>query len=235
MDASLQSSFYGMESPGPSWRDLLTPDAREAVSGDRGGMILMTGHPGLFSLGHYLMAGRLLHQESVILVDGANIIDPTFILRLLRGFAVDPRSVLERLHLSRAFTAHQLEALVCERLEEASTRFASRLCLVSGLLDTLSDAEVPLREASGMLRRIVARLRDLADQGRRVVILAPDPPGASAERRALARPAAAAADRVFRLCDTGGRFALREETNTAGIGRRTAAELRRPMPRRPPR
>lgn len=212
---SSQPSLFEVAGSDRVWRNIATPAAMEAVARDHGQMIGFCGHRGLLPFGHYLMAWRLLQEESVILVDGANIVDLPLILRLTRESQKDPRPLLGRIHLSRAFTIHQLEALIGERLEGAFHQYQSRLCFVSGLLDTFYDEEVPLWEAKRILRRVLETLRRLADHGRRVIVIAPDPPGPSTKRRDIVAPVVKEADRIFRLVDENGALALKDEADTA--------------------
>lgn len=178
-----------------------------------GQMILLTGGRDLISLSHYLAAERLIGGESVVFVDGANSIDLPFILRLARFFRADPRSLLKRLHLSRAFTAHQLEAVITRDLAGAMRRFDSSLCIVSGLLDTPADDQVPLWEAETLVRNLTGRLQGLAARNGCMVVIAPDPPIPSEKTRKLLPIVREAADRTFQLSSRNGRIVLSEVKN----------------------
>jgi len=215
MDHPSQPSLFEIQDTGLSWPNILIPAALEEVGQDRGRLILFRGHRGLFPLGHYLMAWRLIQEESVIFVDGANFFDLPLITRLGRRLKKDARRLLERIQISRAFTVHLLEAVISERLEGALKKYNSRLCLISGLLDTFSDEEVPLWEAVRILGRVMERLRFLADQGHRVIVLAPDPPVPVVKRKGLVPLVAKAADRIFTLSEAEGVLTLRDETKAA--------------------
>ncbi len=233
MDSNAQPLLFEISEPGPSWPGVLTPDAARAVGEEGGKLVLFTGHRALLSLGHYLMTWRLLHREPIVFVDGANLFDVHLITRLARGLHTDVRELLMRIHLSRAFTVHQLEAVVSDRLEEALRLYGSRLCLVSGLLDTFSDEEVRLWEATRILRRVTARLRRLAAEGNRIVVLAPDPPEPAPRRGGFMPMIVKAADRVFTLSQASGAFALKDDTGAARSRRWSLPSL--PLSaRRPP-
>ena len=134
MNSTLQYSLFELQAPDLPWANIFNPSA---------GLVLFTGHRGLFPLGHALMTRQLIEGDSVIFVDGANFFDLPLITRLAREVQKDPREILAKVHLSRAFTVHQLEALILHRLESALRQYDSRLCLISGLLDTFSDEEIP--------------------------------------------------------------------------------------------
>jgi len=122
---------------------------------------------------------------------------------------------LGRIHLSRAFTVHQLESAICDRLEEALDRYQSRLCFVSGLLETFYDEEVPLWETTRILKSVTEKLRALADQGHRLIVLAPDPPMPTIKRRNLTPLITKISDRIFSLTEDQSRFILTDDTQTA--------------------
>lgn len=185
--------------------DGIPPDI---LSGEYGRVILMTGVRDLISLGHYLAVRRLIEGEAVVFVDGANIIDLPFVLRLARLLRADPRIFLKQMHLSRAFTAHQLESVIARDLAGAMERFRSRLCIVSGLMDTPTDDELPLWEAGRLLRNITGCLRSLADQGRVILVIAPDPAAASEKTGKLLPIVKKTADRTFQLSRDNDRLVL---------------------------
>jgi len=210
-----QPSLFEIQETGLSWPNILIPAALEAVAQDQGRFILFAGHRGLLPLGHYLVTWRVIEGESVIFVDGAHFFDLPLITKLSRQLQKDPRRLLERIHICRAFTVHQLEAVIGERLEAALRKHSSRLCLISGLLDTFSDEEVPLWEAVRILHRVMGRLRSLVDQGPRVVVLAPDPPIPAVKRMSLVPLVMKSADRIFSLSEDEGVLILKDETKAA--------------------
>jgi len=210
MDHSPQSSLFEVPSTELSWPSILTPAALEAV--DQGKLIVFVGHRGLFPLGHYLMVWRLMQEDSVVMLDGANIFDLPLITQLSKSLRIDTRMLLQRIHLSRAFTVHQLEAVISDRLEEALQKYGSRMCLVSGLLDTFWDEEVQLWEASRILKSVMKKLRQTADRGYRIILLAPDPPVPLAKRMGLISVVKKNADRIFSLNEIEGILTMDEET-----------------------
>jgi hypothetical protein len=69
--------------------------------------------------------------ESVILIDGANSFNPYHVTHYSRLFGVDERRAMRRIQLSRAFTCHQMTALLGERLETAAKRFGASTVVIS--------------------------------------------------------------------------------------------------------
>ncbi len=207
MSSPDQLSLFGTIEVQPLFQDTPFSGILKSLLQDHGRVILMTGTRDLISLGHYLAARRLIEGDTVVFVDGANSIDLPFILRFARLLRADPRSFMKRIHLSRAFTAHQLESVIVRDLAGAMKRFKSRLCIVLGLLDTPTDDELPLWEGRRLLRNITVRLRSLADQGHLILLIAPDPapdpisgPTAASEKtRALLPIVKETANRILHL------------------------------------
>ncbi len=69
--------------------------------------------------------------ESVVFIDGGNSFNPYLMTRYCRMFSVGERSVMDKVQLSRAFTCHQMSALLGEHLESAVIRFGAGAVVVS--------------------------------------------------------------------------------------------------------
>lgn len=117
------------------------------------------------------LAGRLLRGENVVTVDGGNRFDPYEIGKAAKALGGDGKEALSRIRVSRAFTCHQMEALLSRRLQGALSRFDARLALVMGLPETFSDADVPYAEACRVFRNCLSALRMIALSGTRVVLV----------------------------------------------------------------
>ena len=101
-------------------------------------------------------------DSSVIFVDGGNTFNPYLISTVAREFGLDPKSALERVFVSRAFTAYQLSALVLETLEDALRRYRSKLVLISEIVGLFLDRDVPTKEALEVFNKMMFHLADLA-------------------------------------------------------------------------
>jgi hypothetical protein len=105
--------------------------------------------------------------DPVALLDGSNRFDPYALARAARG---DPRALLARVRVSRAFTCFQMEALA------AQPPPAPRAAVLS-LLEPFLEEEVPIAVARELLRRTVASLAR-----RRRVVCVERPPAAPRAR-----------------------------------------------------
>ncbi len=192
-----QPSLFEIKKPVLSW-DCLIPTFEESVTETGGRLVLCMGHEALFTVGHYLLVWRAL-QERVFWVDNANVFDLSFISRLAKELKQDVKQLLERIHISRAFTIHQLQSLISDRLETDMKKNNSRLCFISGLLDGFFDEEVSAWEAEGVLRQVVKKLRLLIDKGYKIIVLAPNPKVAHGERKGFSNVLSKSADRILIL------------------------------------
>jgi hypothetical protein len=117
------------------------------------------------------LARPLLRGENVVAVDGGNRFDPYEIGKAARALEGDGKEALSRIRVSRAFTCHQMEALLSRRLPEALSRFDAQLALIMGLPETFSDADVPYAEACRVFRNCLSALRRVALSGTRIVLV----------------------------------------------------------------
>jgi hypothetical protein len=104
----------------------------------------------------------LLREGRVLYVDGANAFDPYTLVRIARRAGTDARGLLSRLKVTRAFTCHQLETLLCERLAAAVVAERPALVVVAGWSDLFHDENVPEREAMRLLERTARAVQSVA-------------------------------------------------------------------------
>lgn len=140
---------------------------------------------GLFGAGAHRLALRalarpLLSGEPAVIVDGGNRFDPYEVARAERALGGSGHVALSRLLVSRAFTCHQMEALLSRRLAPALARTGARFAVILGLPETFTDADVPFAEACRVFRGCLAALRRIARKGTRVVLVSSIPPVSTA-------------------------------------------------------
>ncbi len=123
------------------------------------------------------LASILLYSSGLGVIDGTNRFDVYALTRWAHARQLDPRPLLTRLELSRAFTCHQLHRRVLT-LDAAKTARWSLLCIL-GLLETFFDEDVRCTEAQRLLRECLAHLKDLSAHSLPILltISAPSMPG----------------------------------------------------------
>ncbi len=139
-------------------------------------IILVHGHPAssVTYLALYMAFAGTVRKMPVIFLDGGNSFDPYLISKLARKAGFRPQELLSRIYISRAFTCHQMHALIVDRLAGAFGKYSTTVAIVSGLLDTFYDQDVPFREAYALLQTAVAELVRLARDGARLLLACPD-------------------------------------------------------------
>ena len=177
----------------------------------RGFFVLLYGSKVVYTLSLYAASVFLAQGDHLVVVDGGNAFDPYAISNAARWLTQSPEELLGRVHISRAFTCHQLEALITGRLEEALRHYDSRSLMLSGLLDTLYDEDVSDGEAWKLFQRIAATLRALRSQGVSMVALCREVLAPVTKRRAFLAELQREADRVVRLETSEGRTLLTTE------------------------
>ena len=139
-------------------------------------LLLLVGPALVLDLGTALAGRAALAGHRVLYLDGANAFDPYIPARMARESGLDPRQVLDRLFVSRAFTCHQLETLMVDRLEAAIRRHRPGLLVISGWGHLFHDENVPLKEAVRLLEATARSARHLAERGTPVLATHEDGP-----------------------------------------------------------
>jgi hypothetical protein len=194
--------------------DPLSPGiSRRAPNGlprTRANLSLLTGPSFVLDVGTTLAGRVILAGHTVLYVDGANAFDPYILSRLARQVGQPPKAAMQRLRLSRAFTCHQLETLIAERLPPAITYFRPALVVISGWSHLFHDENVPAREAFRLLQNTVRRIRSLTEAGQPILATHPEEP-ATPRLQPLREILTRAADGVARLREEEGLILVNRE------------------------
>lgn len=143
-----------------------------------GEFVALQGRPSL-DLSFLLCVRSILPQPlglntSVIFVDGGNVFDPYAISAHSIEHELNPEMVLERIHISRAFTYHQLTSLLSEKLSTAMDAYAAKLVIVLDMTQLYCDPDIrgdDEQDALQIFLKTVRFLRSLAER-KHVLILA---------------------------------------------------------------
>jgi RecA/RadA recombinase len=95
-------------------------------------------------------------SSSVVFIDGGNTFRLYHISRLAQIHHLNPKQALEKIHLSRAFTAYQMTSLVMERLIDIVDKFNAKLVVISDIAGLFMDKDIPDEEARHVFGQIVA-------------------------------------------------------------------------------
>jgi len=100
-------------------------------------------------------------NSDVIFVDGGNNFDPYSISNISVEQGLDPENVLTRIHVSRAFTHHQLACLILDKLSIAIEKFEARFVIVSDITQLFCDPDVRDDDKDDSLQIFVKAVRTL--------------------------------------------------------------------------
>jgi hypothetical protein len=113
-------------------------------------------------------------ETNVLFVDGGNSFRLYDVSTFAQACELDPREVLERIFVSRAFTAYQLTALILEQLQNAVEDYCSKFVVLSNLVQLYLDSDVPKKEAQEVFLQLSAYLAEFAKK-KRVILVATYP------------------------------------------------------------
>jgi len=114
-------------------------------------------------------------ETNVLFVDGGNSFRLYDVSAIAQTCELEPRKVLERIFVSRAFTAYQLTSLVFEQLQSAIEKYDSKLVILSNLAQLFLDKDVPKKEAREVFLQFTSYLANFAKKNR-VILVATHPP-----------------------------------------------------------
>jgi hypothetical protein len=123
-------------------------------------------------------------ESSVVFVDGGNTFRLYKVSRLARLHHLKPRNVLQRIFISRAFTAHQMTSIILDKLEEAVTRYDARLVIISDFQGLYLDKDIQPEESREVFTQVAAYLSKFAEE-KSVIVLATCLPHGHSRRSAF--------------------------------------------------
>ena len=110
-------------------------------------------------------------DSDVFFIDAGNLFDTYAISQHVINLGLESSRVQQRIHLSRAFTHHQVHSLIMEKMTEALDEYGARLAVVSDITALFCDPDVrEKREALDMFRRSVQFLGNTAEQRNMLIV-----------------------------------------------------------------
>jgi hypothetical protein len=122
--------------------------------------------------------------SNVVFIDGGNTFKHNQVARLARLHQLDPQQTLERIYLSRAFTAYQMTALILEKLKETVKRYDAKLIIISDIAGFFLDKDVPEYEAHRVYSQVIAYLHNFAKENQ-IALIATYPPHQQTKRNSF--------------------------------------------------
>jgi len=101
-------------------------------------------------------------ESNVLYVDGGNSFRLYDISSIAQSMELDPRTVLERIFISRTFTVYQMIDLVFEQLESAVKKYNTKVVVIANLAQQFLDKDVPLKEAKEVFLQLTKYLENFS-------------------------------------------------------------------------
>lgn len=109
-------------------------------------------------------------NSPAVFVDGGNCFDPYAVSSFARSHDLDPKTVLQNIRVSRAFTCYQLAALILEELPQVLEATDSEFVVVADFLALFDAADIEEVDARELLQEVVTTARRLCRE-RKILFL----------------------------------------------------------------
>ena len=110
-------------------------------------------------------------DSDVIFIDAGNVFDTYTISQHIVNLGLESGRMQQRIHLSRAFTHHQVHSLIVEKLTTALDEYGARLAVVSDITALFCDPDVrEKKEALDIFRKSLQFLGKTAEQRNMLII-----------------------------------------------------------------
>jgi hypothetical protein len=118
-------------------------------------------------------------ESSTAFVDGGNSFSPYEVAEAARDYGLDCKEALERVYVSRAFTAYQLSSLILEKLCHILRKTKVRLLIVSDVTSLFLDRDMPKTESRELFMKVCSKLSGIALERQAIVAATYFPEGQS--------------------------------------------------------
>jgi hypothetical protein len=141
-----------------------------------GDFAVLYGSRSVTSLVSLLCVGAQLPPQlgglggNVVFADGGNTFRLYQTARLAQLHKLNPKEALDRIFISRAFTAYQMTSLLMEKLEEAVKAYNAKLVIISDIAGFFLDDDVQDEEARSIFSQVSAYLSRFALENEVVLI-----------------------------------------------------------------
>lgn len=141
-----------------------------------GDFAVIYGSTSVLSLTSLLCIRAQLPQQlgglgsNIIFVDGGNTFRLYQVARLARLHQLDPKQTLERIYISRAFTAYQMTTLILEKLKKTVRLYNAKLAIISDIAGFFLDKDVAEDEARRVYSQVTAYLFNFAKENQTILI-----------------------------------------------------------------
>jgi len=108
-------------------------------------------------------------ETNVVFVDGGNTFRLYDVSHIAQIHQLAPKHVLERIFISRAFTAYQMTTIILEKLKETIEKINSKLVIISDIAGVYLDKDIPKREARDIFNQLTLYISKFAEENQSTV------------------------------------------------------------------
>jgi hypothetical protein len=123
-------------------------------------------------------------ESNAIFIDGGNTFRLYRVSKLARLHHLRPRNALQRIFISRAFTAHQMTSIILDKLEEATTKHDAKLIIISDYPGLYLDKDISAEESKDVFCQVTSYLSKLTEE-KGVILVATSLPHDYSKRSAF--------------------------------------------------
>ena len=110
-------------------------------------------------------------ETNVLFVDGGNTFRLYDISTIAQSYELDPRTVLERIFISRAFTAYQLTSTILEKLQKTIKIYDSKFIVLSNFAQLYLDKDIPKKESQEIFLQLTSYLSNFAKKNQVIILV----------------------------------------------------------------
>jgi hypothetical protein len=153
------------------------PTLDDAFTGfELGDFVVIRGNAASFILSVLSVRAQLTIESgglasSTVFVDGGNSFSPYEVAEIAREYGLDCRTVLDKVYVSRAFTAYQLSSLVLDKVCSVLQKTRTKLLLVSDITALFLDRDMPKLEGRELFMNLCSKLSEIAVEKQTVVVV----------------------------------------------------------------
>jgi len=138
-------------------------------------------------------------RGDVVFVDGGNSVDPYGMASLAKRFGLSRLYVLPRIHIARAFTAHQMATLILDVVETKVEETDADLLILACLPELFLDENVEYDEAHQLFLKSLKKIKEITDKHDTITFVTNAGLSKLYRRKRLRRALYESIDKVVRL------------------------------------
>ncbi len=110
-------------------------------------------------------------QSDTLFIDGGSNVNPYHLSMLAKQKEQNIAAVLDHVHISRAFTVHQLSSLIIEQMEPVIKQYHPQTVILNDFPALFFDPDVSFHESQVLLKSVLSTIQRLTKQYQLISVL----------------------------------------------------------------